>query len=98
MWVMAFWAKNTKPSIAGSVSGAPVEIDGGEWWGVVNNSGAVGWAACVIKRAGDGVLGQKTETQQQWLGFRCTSANRWWRRCRVFMRCEEKWGGSGLDM
>ena len=76
---MAFWAENTKPSIPGSVSGAPVEIDGGgdggEWWGVVNNGGAVGWAARVIKRAGDGVLGQKN-------GNRAAMARFLVRRCK----------------
>jgi hypothetical protein len=89
---MVFWAKKPKPSSSGSVSGAPVEIDGGnggQWWGVGNKGGAVGWGAHLIKRAGDGVLGQKTETEWRWLSSCCTSANRWRRQCRIFVGCEE---------
>jgi hypothetical protein len=71
------WAKNPKPRVCDSVSGAPCETavwdDAGRWWVQVNDMEAVGGhCVCASQREARGRdLGQKPENERSLLSFGC---------------------------
>jgi len=84
------WVKNPKPSVCGSVAGAPCETaacsDAGRWWVQVGGTVAAGGLRVHHREAGGRGLCQKP-------GNRACVAR--FRACRVQRRCRKVAGGGG---